>query len=194
MKQLVLCLALLLAVSPFALAQDTLTVTRVIDGNSLVLSDGRKVRLIGVDCPEFKDQGRNKRNAEKLGIDSDYYSGYALKSKNLLEELIFGKEVRTEIDPINKITNHHDKYQRFLAYIYVGDVMVNEALINEGYCVTYRRFQFRFKDDFIRYEQDAKENGRGMWKELDRFSASRQVAETQELITEHDEIARRATE
>ena len=43
------------------LAVDSLTVSRVIDGDSLLLSNGSQVRLIGIDAPEFKDQSRNQQ-------------------------------------------------------------------------------------------------------------------------------------
>ena len=142
----------------------TLQIGKILDGDSFYLNDGREVRLIGVDCPEYKDQERNKRNAKTLGIDSVRYASYALKAKNFLSQLTQGKEVRTEIDPINAITGHHDKYQRFLAYVYVDDMMINAALINEGYCVTYRYFDFRHKEQFIQYEQNAKDNQKGMWQ------------------------------
>jgi len=155
---------LLIASSSFFVYAADLKVTRVKDGGSLVLNDGREVRLIGIDCPEFKDFQRNQRNADRLGIPIKHYSKYAQKSKDYLKELVSGRVVRTEIDPINAITGHHDKYRRFLAYVYADDLFVNSALVNQGYCVTYERFDFRFKDEFLKHQQDAKENERGMWR------------------------------
>ena len=102
-------------------------------------------------------------NARRLGLKIAHYSSFALKSKQLLEGLVLDKEVRTEIDPVNAITNHHDKYKRFLAYIYVGDLMVNEALINEGHCWAYTRFEFRHKELFVEYEENARDNEKGIW-------------------------------
>jgi len=149
---------------PLAYAQqDTLTVQRVIDGATLELNDGRTVRLIGIDTPEFKDQERNLRNAGKAGIDPTHYAGYAQRSKDFLITLVEGHAVRTEFDPINIITGHHDKHARFLAYLYVDDVFVNAEIIHQGYGLTYREYSFRHKDKFLALEREAKESGRGLW-------------------------------
>jgi len=146
-----------------AKTQDTLTVQRVIDGYTIELSDGRTVRLIGIDTPEFKNHERNRKNAEKFGIEFEQYESYAQKAKDFLSELVEAKEVRTEFDPINAITGYHNKYARFLAYLYVEDTFVNAEIIRQGYGLTYRKFQFRHREKFLEIEEAAKENGRGLW-------------------------------
>ena len=107
--------------STASIKSDPLTVTRVrvVDGNTLQLSDGRTVRLIGVDCPEFKDQERNKKTAESLGIDPEHYSGYAEKAKAFVNMLVAGQQVRLEYDEANTATDNKDKYGRVLAYVVI---------------------------------------------------------------------------
>jgi len=168
---------LLFTSSSFFVYAEELKINSVIDGHTLVLSDGRTVRLIGVDCPEFKNPAGNKQNAERLGIEFSTLSSYAQKSQNYLSKLVYGKALRTEIDPANQITHHHDKSRRFLAYVYERQSvrknvdpnrasawgMVNESLIRSGHCFTNTRFPFRHKERFLQLEQEAKENGRGVW-------------------------------
>jgi len=124
-KHLGIFFAVLLITLPVAFAQPTHTVSRVIDGDTLQLSNGERVRLIGVDCPEFKDQERNKRNAERLGIELEHYASFAQRSKELLIARLVQvktkaqrRKVRLEFDAVNEGINHSDKYGRLLAYVY----------------------------------------------------------------------------
>jgi len=168
------------------------TVERVIDGSTIKLSDGRTVRLIGVDCPEFKDHDRNRRNAERLGINFEHYEGYAQKSKDFVRELVGKEEVGLEFDEVNKSKDHKGIYGRTLAYVYrygrpysewqMGEgwvvesnqgeeqnqqrIFVNATLVNAGYCTAYTRFDFKYKEQFVELEQEAKEQRRGIWSSL----------------------------
>ncbi|HUV43139.1 MAG TPA: thermonuclease family protein [Patescibacteria group bacterium] len=87
-------------------------VSEVIDGDTIRLNDGRRVRYIGLDAPE----------EEKC---------FAEEAKKINEELVLGKEVRLERD-----VNEMDRFGRYLAYIYVQEeekeVFVNQFLLEEG--------------------------------------------------------------
>lgn len=118
------------------------TVSRVIDGDTVRLSDGRTIRYIGMDTPERKEpfyQKARQRNAE----------------------LVIGKAVRLKVCP----ENPRDKYGRTLAWVYAGDVFVNEALLREGLarvliippCGTPKAGEFR------RIEREARERKAGIW-------------------------------
>src|SRR5215210_1650126 len=82
------------------------TVSRVSDGDSFRCADGRRVRLIGVDSPESRQQpfGEKARAA-------------------LLKLLPLGSTARLDRDvtPI-------DQYGRTLAYVWIGQTLVNEAM------------------------------------------------------------------
>lgn len=87
----------------------TAFITRVIDGDTIVLDTGEYLRYIGIDTPE-KD---------------DYYFAEAT-AKNA--ELVLGKTVRLEKD-----VSETDRYNRLLRYVYVGDLFVNAELVRLGY-------------------------------------------------------------
>jgi len=188
-KVILMAVLLLLSGSFCVFAQTTYTVSRVVDGDTIELTNGEKVRLIGVDTPEFKDPERNKRNAERLGIDPELYASYAQKAKDYLRR-IEGVAVKLEYDEVNEPIGHRDKYDRMLAYVYAyafakvregfepdgvyekwsdneskGNVMhlMNARLIALGYGLVYRRFDFKHKDKFLELEAEAKEQRRGMW-------------------------------
>jgi len=82
------------------------TVTRVPDGDSLDLSDGRRIRLLSIDAPEL---GRCK----------------ASEAQVRLEELALNKRIRLA----DSVT---DDYGRQLANVYIGDTLVNDVMVQEG--------------------------------------------------------------
>lgn len=93
------------------------TVIEVIDGDTFILASREKVRLICIDAPE---------------INSDA----GLESKNFLEKLILGKEVRLEKDISDK-----DQYDRLLRYVYVDsngeEIFVNKELVKRSYASAF---------------------------------------------------------
>ncbi|MBI2172776.1 MAG: thermonuclease family protein [Candidatus Aenigmarchaeota archaeon] len=103
------------AVSGEALAhpRETYLVTRVVDGDTVVLESGESVRLLGIDTPE-RGQECYKEATERL------------------KELILKKDVDVERDIEDK-----DRYKRSLRYIFLNGTFVNELLVREGYAYLY---------------------------------------------------------
>lgn len=125
---------------------ETVTVKRVIDGDTVELSDGRRVRYIGIDTAELSDARQPQRC---------YASVASAKNRELVE----GKQVRLERD-ISDI----DPYGRLLRYIYVDDVFVNEALVRGGYAnVSIYPPDVKYIDQFLAAEAYARENELGFW-------------------------------
>lgn len=137
-----LILALLLAPS-HAFAQ---LVTRVIDGDTLVVQGVGTVRLIGVDTPETVDP---RRPVQVFGRQaSDFTRRTAL-----------GKTVRLEFD-----VDRRDRYGRTLAYVYLPDgTLLNAEIVKQGYGHAYTQFPFKYLEQFRTYEREAREASRGLW-------------------------------
>lgn len=89
-------------------------VQRVVDGDTLVLADHTRVRLIGVDTPETK---RPETPIQPFGPEAYEFT----------RDHVEGRVVRLEFDK-----ERHDKYDRVLAYVYIDDWLLNEALIRAG--------------------------------------------------------------
>lgn len=91
-------------------------VIKVADGDTMTLMDNngtkRKVRLNGIDCPE-------------IGQD------YGDKAKQYVEKLAINKYVNVDIIGI-------DKYDRILGVVYIDDVNINEALLENGFAWVYK--------------------------------------------------------
>ncbi len=117
-------------------------VTRVIDGDTIVLENGERVRYIGIDTPEISQN-----------------ECFALEAKKKNEELVLGKRVRLEKD-----VSERDKYGRLLRYVYVGEIFVNDYLVRNGYAyaVTYPP-DVKYSERFLQAQREARENKRGLW-------------------------------
>jgi micrococcal nuclease len=143
MTRLALLLVLLL---PFpALA---VPVLRVVDGDTLVVGiDGErvKVRMIGTDTPETKHP---KKPVQYFGREASAFT----------KRLLLGKDVRLEYGQ-----RRTDRYGRVLAYVWLGDMLVNEEIIRQGYGFAYTRFPHARLEEFRAAEREARLAGRGLW-------------------------------
>jgi micrococcal nuclease len=113
-------------------------VKRAIDGDTIELSTGEKVRLIGVDTLEMK-----------VPRKSVQYSGKAAAA--FTQRTVAGKRVRLEYDQ-----QRQDKYGRTLAYVYLeSGIFVNAEIIRQGYRFAYTRFPFKYQGQFRQLEREA---------------------------------------
>ena len=139
-------------------------VTRVVDGDTVVLESGQRVRLIGVDAPELFDGEKLDRLSRKLKMAKGTLVGLGERSKSFLVQFVQGKPVRLEFD-------HElcDAFGRTLAYLYlkVGtqEVLVNQQIIADGFATTFRKYSFRHMSQFLQIENKAKQENKGLWQE-----------------------------
>ena len=125
------------------------SVLRVIDGDTLVVDlSGHPitVRMIGVNTPETVHPFR----------PVEYFGRQA---SNYLKNLLTNKIVTLNFEE-KKI----DKYSRLLAYVYLEDNFVNAELVRQGFGYAYTRFSFKYREDFKKFELEAKENKKGIWQ------------------------------
>ncbi len=121
-------------------------VERVVDGDTLVLEGGEKVRLIGVDAPESV---KPRSEVECFGRESGEY----------LKQKLEGKMITLQRD-----TTDRDRYGRLLRYVYIDQEFINELLASEGYARAKSYPPDRREEERLwRAEQRAKERGFGLW-------------------------------
>lgn len=138
-----------------------LTVTRVIDGDTVVLSDKRHIRLIGIDTPESLESRKLQKDVIRTGKDKATIKALGKRSAAFTRDLVEGKTVTIKYDHQKK-----DKYRRTLGYIYLKDgTFVNLEIVRQGYANAYTRFPFKFMEQFRVAEVEAREKGRGLWKD-----------------------------
>lgn len=142
------------------------TVARVIDGDTIELSTGEKVRYIGVDTPETVDP---RTAPQCLGKEAS--------NKN--KELVEGKKVTLETDVSDK-----DKYGRLLRYVYVEGKMVNETIVREGFAkASSYPPDVKYQDKFREAEQSARNNKWGLWSDICNNPSPTPKAATQGTTT-----------
>lgn len=141
--------------APAGLSQ--VTVQRVVDGDTLRLTDGRNVRMIGLNSPELGRQGRSDEP-------------FAVAARRRLEALVTASEGRVGLLPGKE---SKDRYGRTLAHIYSADGRSLEAqLLAEGL-----GFQVAVAPnvDLVdcqrAAERQAREAGLGLWKRSPVLSA-----------------------
>jgi len=124
-------------------------VKTVIDGDTIELNDGEKVRYIGIDAPEFQS---SKKNAEK----------FAEEAFQANRKIVENRKVKLEFD-----VEQRDQYGRLLAYVYTEDgIMVNEWLVANGYAKTVVfPPNVRYVDRFKNLEKEAQKQKIGLWSE-----------------------------
>lgn len=127
-------------------AQEAL-VARVQDGDTVLLEDGRKVRLLGIDTPELEKDGR----------PADFL---AHKAKKALADLAEGKRVRLEFDELR-----YDRYGRTLAYLFLPNgVNLSRELVRQGLARVYTIApNLRYREEFVAAQQEAIRARRGIW-------------------------------
>lgn len=114
----------------------------VTDGDSLRINDG-KIRLWGIDAPELQQFCQQSSATWPCGIEA----------KKALTDRIGQQSVFCRQEDV-------DRYGRSVAECYVGDVSLNEWLVEEGWALAYRRYSTKF----IPAENQAKFQQAGMWR------------------------------
>jgi len=125
-------------------------VIRVVDGDTIEIENGQKIRYIGINAPEFFHDTNGRKTGEEC---------YAKESYEENKKLVEGKKITLVKDVSDK-----DKYGRLLRYVYVDDLFINDYLIKNGFAKN-----MAIKPDLLYYQQfkieekKARENKHGLW-------------------------------
>jgi micrococcal nuclease len=126
-------------------------VERVIDGDTLLLRNAERVRLIGVDTPETKHPNKP---VEYFGREATAFT----------KRMVEGKQIRLEYDQANAHLGHKDRYGRTLAYVFLKDgTLLNAEIIRQGYGHAYTAYPFERMAEFRRLENEARKQRQGLW-------------------------------
>jgi micrococcal nuclease len=125
-------------------------VVRVIDGDTLVLVGGARVRLLGIDAPEM----------ERDGQPADFL---AHKAKAVLTELTLNHKIALDYDQLR-----YDHYGRLLAYLFLPNrALVNAELVRQGLArVYFIAPNMHYREVLLAAQQEAIEAQRGVWQQL----------------------------
>jgi micrococcal nuclease len=118
-------------------------VVRVVDGDTVEIAGGERVRYIGIDTPEVRER------PEPFGRQATRYNA----------RLVEGRRVKLERD-----VSETDRFGRLLRYVYVGDILVNAELVREGFAEA-KVFppDTRYSRCLSALEEEARRERRGLW-------------------------------
>lgn len=121
-------------------------VTNVVDGDTIDLDTGDRIRYLLVDTPESVNGATDC---------------YGQEAKQFNKDLVLGRQVTLRYDEAGCT----DRFGRLLAYVSVGDQEINSLLVERGYaCVLYIPPDGTDRHaEFENLEAAAKAAGRGMW-------------------------------
>jgi len=115
----------------------------VIDGDTVEILSGKKVRLLSINAPESGNP-------------------YSVEAREKLESLIKGKDVLLKFDQ-----EKQDYYGRLLAYIYYNNQFINQIMVKEGLAYSYivpPNDSFEYEIELS--ELEAKQSRIGIWSGL----------------------------
>jgi endonuclease YncB( thermonuclease family) len=125
----------------------TAQVVRILDGDTVVLADDRRVRLLDINAPELSHDGRA---AEPYGLEASRY----------LKSLVFGQTLtfQTGAQPT-------DRFGRVLAQAYLpGGGWVNGTMVRDGFAHVYTfADNAMYPQQLLAYEAQARAAKRGLW-------------------------------
>jgi micrococcal nuclease len=156
---------LILLASPLH-AQQTTTVTRIVDGDTIkvfYLGNEESIRLIGIDTPESRVNKKTKKDAKRSGQDIETIIEMGMRATEYVESLVKpGDIVTIEFD-----VQERDRYKRLLGYVYLIDgKMLNEEIVKAGYAMIMTiPPNVKYKDSFLKACQEARKGKVGLWGE-----------------------------
>ncbi len=123
-------------------------VKKVYDGDTVLLSDGRKIRLLGINTPEIEHSNK----LAQAGGDA---------ARKWLTQKLLGTKVRLEFDQEKR-----DKYKRYLAHIFTKqDLHINRELVRLGFAST-NIFppNLKYVPELLAAERTAELEQSGIWR------------------------------
>ena len=122
------------------------------DGDTIVLSDGRRLRYIGINAPEV---AHRDQKAEPYGN----------AAKRFNKKLVLRKKILLEFDRERK-----DHYGRLLGYVFLEDgAFVNQMILERGLAYfLYRRPNLKYADALLKSQRKAMKAKRGVWRDWNK--------------------------
>lgn len=122
-------------------------VSFVYDGDTIELTDKRKVRYIGIDAPEVNWKKGNPQC-------------FATQSAKVNQEMLKGQEIE-----LAKDISDVDKYGRLLRYIWIDGIFLNDFLLRQGYArLELIAPDTNYSNQFKEAQKEARDNKRGLWQ------------------------------
>lgn len=136
-------------------------VTRVVDGDTIKINLAGKtetVRLLGIDTPETVDPRKPVQC-------------YGKEASDHLNTLLSGKSVQLETDDSQ---GKRDKYDRLLAYIWLGGKLINQQMVSDGFAFEYTyNLPYKYQQQFNEAQNSARSQNLGLWGKICDYATTK---------------------
>jgi len=122
-------------------------VRRVADGDTIVLTDGERLRYAGINAPE-------------VGHDGEPEEPYGDEARAFNQKLVMGRWLNFEL-----AEEARDRYGRLLAYVFLEDgTFINGELVKKGYAhVIFRQPKALYWQRLLNLQREALKEKKGIW-------------------------------
>jgi endonuclease YncB( thermonuclease family) len=122
-------------------------VSKIVDGDTITLNSGEKVRLLQIDTPELASS-----------------ECYGFEARAALASLLNTKAVITLKD--DPMLDKVDRYGRSLSYVFAGKTNINLRMVEIGAAAPYfyRGEKGLYSAQFLKAAEKARAGKRGLWK------------------------------
>lgn len=125
-------------------------VVKVVDGDTIQVSSGKVIRIIGIDTPETVDP---RKTVQCFGIEAS----------NKAKEILLNKTVQLESDATQ---GNKDKYNRYLRYVWMDNKTTDygASMIQNGYAFEYTYYlPYKYQEKYKALQKEAEQNKKGLW-------------------------------
>lgn len=131
-------------------------IQRVIDGDTVVLRDNTKVRLLYIDTPEKVPSAKLNKDVSRTGISKETMKSMSIRSQEFLEDILGDKTIGINVSKL-------DIYGRSLAVLQIeGQVgSANLQMVEYGYACVYKKV--KYPKEYLEAENSAKTKRVGLW-------------------------------
>jgi micrococcal nuclease len=135
-------------------------VTRVVDGDTLIVHGTGKVRIIGIDTMDSQNQERVAEQSDYYGLSPAEVRKWSERATDYVREHAEGRVVRLQFGP-----DRQDRYGRTLAYVHLPDgTDLGVELISNGLASAYRKFDHPRKELYLIVESTSQARRDGFWE------------------------------
>lgn len=149
MKKLIIVVLLLFTFNVYA--KEEVKLDKCVDGDTawfIYNNKSSKFRFLAIDTPESTNK------IEEFGKEASKYT---------CNKLMQAKKIEIEFD---SNSDKKDKYERYLAWIFVDDKLLQKEIIRQGYAeVKYIYGNYKYVDELKKEEKIAKKNKVGIYSE-----------------------------
>lgn len=168
-----ICCLIVHLLSGSARAQRAVTVSMVVDGDRIVLSDGRKIALLGVDAPEKHRSNKLTMDALENGRSEEEVIRQGELAAAYLNKIAGGYPVLVRPLQLQEVEKASPAYVPALVYVVdpLGDILysLNQQMMLAGFARVDRTYEAKETRLYVELEKKARRERLGIWADTDRI-------------------------